>query len=120
MSDRKERRFSGRFNLWFYLDFYREAGDRKCGGICYDISTTGMMIGTSEKLVVGEHLHLSFRIMPEHANDARVFASPIRVLENPYDTTGTWPHLCAIQFDEAFPELEPLLQIAAQSDKVKR
>ncbi|QQR90793.1 MAG: PilZ domain-containing protein [Myxococcales bacterium] len=120
MSDRRERRLSGRFNLWFYLDFYRETGDNKCAGICYDISTTGMMIGSSEKLVVGENLHLRFRVMPEHFNDAAVSASPIRVLENPYDTTGTWPHLSAIQFDEPFPELEPLLQIAAQSDKVKR
>lgn len=117
MSDRRERRVSGRYSLWFSISYYREAGDARYEGICYEVSTTGMTIGTKEKLMVGEHVHIRFRVIPAHANDASVLASPIRVMENPYDATDTWPYLCAIQFDDPFPELEPLLNIAAQSQK---
>jgi hypothetical protein len=117
VSDRRERRYSGRYNLGFGISYYREAGDAKYEGICYDVSTTGMTIGTKEKLMVGEHVHIRFRLMPEHANEASVSASPIRVMENPYDTTDTWPYLSAIQFDDPFPELEPMLNIASQARK---
>lgn len=120
MSDRRERRVSGRYTIWFDISYYREEGDAKYEGICYEISTTGMTIGTKEKLVVGEHVHIRFRVIPEHANDAAVSASPIRVMENPYDATDTWLYLSAIQFDDPFPELEPLLEIAAQTRNMRK
>ena len=109
-----ERRSSDRYRLWFPVELFTD-DQQKHSAICYDVSTTGLLIGSVIKLPVGEEVQVRFRVMPAHANPARVQACVTRVADNVFDRSGAWPYLIAMQFDDPFPEIEPLLQIAAQN-----
>lgn len=105
-----ERRASERYRIWFPMTVVTDGGEEGTA-ITYDASASGVSMACPGRLEVGQHVELRFRVEhdePERAIGARV----LRVDENP-EEHGLWRYRMAVQFDEAQPELEGVLESAS-------
>jgi hypothetical protein len=103
-----ERRQQKRYRCTLLVRFVRE-GRGEWAAVSRNVSPRGLMMAVGPKLKVGDPLTVTFRVKPD-TPEVSVSGKITRVLENAEDPRGYWPHQVAVEFEEAQPELEALLQ----------
>ena len=88
--------------------------------VSHNVSRRGLLMVTASTVEIGASIAVTFRIPPDAPEERTVLGRVIRVERNEVDPLGLWPHRMAIQFDDAVPELEPLLEEAEPSDEAAR
>jgi hypothetical protein len=85
------------------------AGDGHSYAISRNLSASGLLMATAEKLEVGASVKVSFQLPAARPGPQSVQGQIVRVTSNSEDPEGIWPHMAAVEFDAEDPELEPLL-----------
>ena len=109
MAEVVERRSDTRYALWLPV---RVDALKEGVAVSHNVSRRGLLMVTASTVEVGASITVTFRIPPDAPEERTVLGRVIRVERNEVDPLGLWPHRMAIQFDEAVPELEPLLEEA--------
>ena len=104
-----ERRSDTRYALWLPV---RVDALKEGVAVSHNVSRRGLLMVTASTVEVGASITVTFRIPPDAPEERTVLGRVIRVERNEVDPLGLWPHRMAIQFDDAVPELEPLLEEA--------
>ena len=108
MTGAVERRSDTRYALWLPV---RVNALKEGVAVSHNVSRRGLLMVTASTVEIGASIAVTFGSLGR-ARGAHVLGAVIRVERNEVDPLGLWPHRMAIQFDEAVPELEPLLEEA--------
>ena len=76
----------------------------------HDMSQKGALLVTGEALVVGATVEIRMNLPPDSDDEHVLMGRVVRSGENVADPDGLWPYEAAVEFDEAVPEVESLLQ----------
>lgn len=79
-----------------------------------NISQTGVLMATARKLEAGGTVRLVFRVSLDDPTEHELTGRIVRSEQNSDDPNGLWPYWVAVEFEEPAPELEPLIQEAAE------
>ena len=79
-----------------------------------NISQTGLLMATARKLDLGASVKLVFRVSLDDETEHELIGRIVRSEQNSDDPNGLWPYWVAVEFEEAAPELEPLIQEASE------
>ena len=102
-----ERRASERFPVWFPMTVVTDAGEEGTA-ITFDASTNGLLMGCVGSLAVGAHVTLRFSLGGER--EAREVAATVGRVQELTGGAGPWRFRMAVEYDDAHPELEALIQ----------
>ena len=111
-----DRRTSPRFVVWFpvHVDGADEAGEGAVA-VSRDVSRSGMLMASTDELVVGAEVTVTFRVVPVDGALREVKGTIVRIEKNEPGLAGPWPHKVAVEFEEPLPELEPVLRAASMA-----
>jgi PilZ domain len=108
-----ERRVHERFKTRLPATIAGEAVELQLA-IGHDMSQKGARIVTREELTVGAEVAVTLCIPPDGGPERTLTGHVVRSSTNVADPEGLWPFQAAIEFDEAVPELEALLEETRQ------
>jgi len=110
----KERRRAKRYPVWFPMSI--DSGGCEDGlAVSQNISSAGVLMATAVTLEEGKPAKVTFQLTPDSAERA-IEGRIVRVCVNDRDPDGLWPRLIAVEFVDAVPELEPMLDDLAEDD----
>ena len=112
----EDRRGGTRHEVWFPVRLQSsELKDRIA--VSRDVSSGGLLLSAKTNLEPGAVVSVSFRVLPEDAEERTVSGRIVRVETNTDDPDGLWPLRIAIAFDEPVPALEEQLAAAVEDRK---
>lgn len=109
----QERRAHERFVVWFPVSMSDDAGEGFA--VSKNISQTGILVATGDRLEVGAKVQLQFRVLPVDDSPRTLEGTIVRTMTNDEDPHGAWPFKVAIEFAGVAPEIEALLRRARES-----
>lgn len=102
-----EKRAHNRYAVWFPVTV--KSGDRSVWAICHDASSGGILVLCSSPLEQNASVVVTFRVMPEEANERNVDGRVVRVDPIREEPRDVWTHRMAIEFCEPVGELQGVL-----------
>ncbi|MBI4702438.1 MAG: PilZ domain-containing protein [Deltaproteobacteria bacterium] len=109
-----ERRTAKRYPIWFPMSV--DSDPLQDGlAVSQNISKSGLLMATAAKLEVGATVTVTFQLTRRDPVQRRIEGRIVRIQANAEDPEGLWPSFVAVAFDEAAPEIEPLLEELAAS-----
>lgn len=105
-----QQRQHGRYRIWFPVRVTSNAVDGMA--VNHNISAGGMLIALSARLEVDSEVEIRFSV-PTAAQSERVMRGKVvRIEDNADDPDGLWPYRMAVAFEDADPDLIPILERA--------
>lgn len=105
-----QQRQHGRYRLWFPVRITSTGVDGMA--VNHNISAGGMLIALSARLEVDSPVEIRFSV-PTAAQSERVMRGKVvRIEDNADDPDGLWPYRMAVAFEDADPDLIPVLERA--------
>lgn len=101
-----ERRRSTRYGVWFPMQLSSE-GDVILA-VTRDVSAAGVAMVAAARPEVGAEAKVTIQLPDDAQRELR--GAIVRVEPNESDEQGLWRYRVAIAFEEAVPELEPVLE----------
>ncbi len=105
----KERRLHHRFKTWLPAQIEGEEVSMQLA-IGHDMSQKGALIVTRDELEIGAEIALNLCIPPDGGEERTLTGTVVRSRPNRADPEGLWPFEAAVEFDEAVPGIEQLLE----------
>jgi len=108
-----ERREHDSFRLWLPARI-KGADDKTRMAVGHDMSQKGSLLVTRKSFDVGTTITLTVAMPPDSDNELTIEAKVLRCDRNTADPQGLWPYSVAVEFTEAAPQLEKLLETHAR------
>lgn len=110
--DGTDKRRATRFAIWFPMRI--ETHGDVIMGISRDVSEVGVALVAAAEPRSGAKVNVTLRL-PTEDSERVVEGTIVRVSQNEADTEGLWRYKVAVAFDEAIPQLEPVLEEVARA-----
>lgn len=111
----EDRRVDERHFACFPAHIERSGSTRMA--LIRDLSVSGALLLTREKLAVGDHIALNLYLTEDMDRARRVAAHVVRVEPRAGDRDDVWHHSTAVHFDEPLLDCEPeIKELAARQE----
>lgn len=105
-----QQRQHGRYRIWFPVRVTSSSVDGMA--VNHDISAGGMLIALSARLELDAPVEVRFSVPTTSQGERVMQGKVVRIEDNADDPDGLWPYRMAVAFDDADPDLIPLLERA--------
>lgn len=106
MSDQRKH---ARFIAWFPVKIEDLQAKGRLG-VAHNVSQHGVLMVTNSQWEPGESVRVSFRVPSDPSVEHTAVGRIVRREPNTEDPEGLWPERVAIEFDDAVPELDELVE----------
>ena len=109
MESMEDRRRGLRHRTWCIVNLENDAGGEWLA-MSRNMSMSGVLLATAAKLDVDERVRLRFKVTPTAEDEQECTGRVVRWEADVEDRSGMWPHHVAIEFDDLYPEVDPLCE----------